>query len=181
MANTVPRINLLKDKQTPFVDKFINWALTIGRLIVILTELAALSAFVYRFSLDRKIIDLHSKIKQEQAIVNYLKNNEKTYRNLQERISLASSFSNSGASLLKTYKDILSFAPKDMAINSFHLNENRISLSANIQLSSSLNKFINALKTYPGADTVSLDNLENKPANSIITFSATVNLKQAKN
>lgn len=181
MTNITPQINLIKDKKVSFTDKFINWALTIGRLVVILIELLALSAFIYRFSLDRKIIDLHSKIKQEQAIVNYLKNNETTYRNLQDRILLASNFSSSGPSIFKISKDVLSFVPKDMIINSFYINKNRININANVQSALSLNQFMNALKNYPSTDTVSLDNIENKPASSIIIFNATVLIKQTEN
>ena len=93
-------INLLK-QQTSLVDRFIDWALTIGRLLVILTEIVALSAFIYRFSLDRQLIDLHSKITQEQAIANYLNNNEKKYRNLQDRLAIATNYSTLGVTGLR--------------------------------------------------------------------------------
>src|SRR3989344_1080687 len=110
-------INLLKAKEISFLDKFLNWALTVGRLVVIATELIALFAFIYRFSLDRQLIDLHSKIKQEEAIVNSLKESEQSYRNLQDRLAAAAKFSETGGEEYTVFKDIISFIPQGMSLN----------------------------------------------------------------
>jgi hypothetical protein len=169
-------INLLK-KQTNLVDRFITWALTIGRLLVILTEIVALSAFIYRFSLDRQLIDLHSKIVQEQAIVNYLKDNESTYRSLQDRLALATNYSALGISRYKVFSDIVGFAPVGMSFTNLSLNENRIKIDANADSVSSLGMFVNALKNYSAIDTVSIDKIGNKPSSAVITISITATLK----
>src|SRR3989344_9329514 len=80
-------INLYKGKSRNFIDRFILWTLSAGRLIIILTEILALSAFLYRFSLDRNLIDLNDKIKNEEIILNYLKKNEENFRSIQDRLS----------------------------------------------------------------------------------------------
>ncbi|HVZ58575.1 MAG TPA: hypothetical protein VG935_02380, partial [Patescibacteria group bacterium] len=79
-------VNLLKKKGTPNLDIFIHWAITGGRFIVILTETIALAAFLYRFSLDRQIVDLHDQINAKETIVAALKDQEVSYRELQQRI-----------------------------------------------------------------------------------------------
>ncbi len=177
MPNKSPSINLLKNKEISFFDKFINWILTIGRLIVILTELVALSAFIYRFSLDRKLIDLHSKIKQEQTIVSYLKDNEAKYRDLQDRLLLASKFSTASKERIKIFKDIIGFTPKDMTFNNLIFYKNRVNINADVQSTPSLTAFVNSLKSYPNITSVSLDTIENKPLSNIIAVSITANLK----
>jgi len=176
MQKSSGSINLLK-KQTNLADRFINWALTIGRLLVILTEIVALSAFIYRFSLDRQLIDLHSKIVQEQAIINYLKDNEKTYRNLQDRLTAATNYSTLGVNRLKVFSDIVGFTPKGMTFNNLSLYENRIRIDANVDSVSSLSTFVNSIKNYPAIDTVSIDKIGNKPSSAIITISITATLK----
>ncbi len=178
MANKPTSINLLRNEQISVLDKVINWALTVGRLLVILTELIALSSFLYRFSLDRQLIDLHSKIKQEQAIVAILKNNEDKYRNLQDRLSLASNFSKSRSSIPKIFQDVIKFAPPDMTFNSFTLNKNGINVDANVQTTSSLSSFVNSLTNYPAIKNVAINNIENKPLSSSIAVSLTASLKQ---
>lgn len=178
MVNKPISINLLKNKEVSLFDRLINWALTIGRLLVITTELVALSAFLYRFSLDRQLIDLHSKIKQEQAIVSILKNNEDKYRNLQDRLSLASNFSSSGSTITKIFQDVVKFAPSDMTFNSLTLNKNGINIDASVQTTSSLSSFVNSLTNYPVIKTVVINNIENKPLSSSIAVSLTASLKQ---
>ncbi len=178
MQKRSPSINLLGGRKVNLFDKFINWALTIGRPVVIITELIALSAFLYRFNLDRQLIDIHSEIKQRQAIVEYLKNPENTYRNLQDRIELASKFSDFGGQKIKILKDIVSFAPQGMTFQSFTISKDRINIDANIQLVSSLASFVNSLKSYSGIENVSIDSIENKLSNGLISVSITANLSQ---
>lgn len=176
MGKVSPSINLLKTNND-FLDRFINWALTVGRGLVVLTELIALTAFVYRFSLDRKLIDLHSQIKREVAIVVYLKNNEEKYRNLQDRLEISSSFSNSSIKRVKIFNDVTSFAPKDISFNSINVNKNRLNINANANSTASITRFINSLKKYSYTQTLSLDSIESKPSSTIITVSITASLK----
>src|SRR5689334_11570583 len=85
-------INLLPNKGDSLFEQFLSWALTVGRLLIIITETLALSVFLYRFVLDVQIIDLHDKIKQESAIIDNLKDQEESFRNLQTRLLLAKNF-----------------------------------------------------------------------------------------
>lgn len=166
-------INLLKNKQGVFVDKFVDWALTVGRLLVIVTELIALSAFLYRFSLDRQIIDLHGKIKQQESVVKTLRNSEDKYRNLQDRLALALNFSNSGAEKIKIFQDVVSFAPGGVTVSNLIMHETRISINAIAQNTSSLNLFTNSLKTYPKIRRLNLDSIQIKPSSGlIVSFTA---------
>ena len=175
--NHHPSINLLGNRKESIFDKFIDWALTIGRLVVILTEVIALSAFLYRFTLDRQLIDLHSKIKQEAAIVGYLKDKENTYRNLQDRLSVASMFSDSLGKRGKTLSDIIELATGGMTFNQLVLSENYVKIDANFQYISSLKNFVNSLKSYPAIESVSIDRIGNKLSNALVTVSITANLK----
>ncbi len=72
-------INLLPNKGDSLLDQFLSWALNIGRLLVIITETLALSVFLFRFSLDVQIIDLHDKIKAASRVVENFKESEETF------------------------------------------------------------------------------------------------------
>ena len=164
MSNSLSSINLVKNKQIPLFDKFMDWALTIGRLIVILTEVIAVMAFIYRFSLDDKLVNLHSAIKQQQNIISVLKNDENKYRNLQDRIAIAANFSTKGIKINQTITDILALIPSQMKINNFILNKDKVNISIDIISISSLENLINSLKGYAGIKSISVDNIENKPS-----------------
>lgn len=164
MSNNPPSINLVRNKQIPFFDKFMNWALTIGRLIIIVTEVVAIMVFIYRFSLDEKLVELHSSIKQKQNMISVLRNDENKYRDLQDRIALAATFSAKGARVNQTIADIVSLIPSQVRINELILNKDRINIAVNVTSVSSLANFIDPLKSYPGIKSISIDNIENKPS-----------------
>ncbi|MDP2585319.1 MAG: hypothetical protein Q8P29_00395 [Candidatus Levybacteria bacterium] len=162
MPDNLPSINFVKDKQIPLFDKFMNWALTAGRLIVIITEVVAVVAFVYRFSLDEKLVDLHSAIKQKQNIISVLKNDENKYRSLQDRIALASAFSEKAIASNKTFTDIVSLIPNDIKTNNLIFSKDRVNIDASMTSISSLTDLVESLKSYPNIKSISIDNIENK-------------------
>lgn len=174
MPESGPSINLIKNKQIPVFDKFMNWALTAGRLIVIITEIVAISAFIYRFSLDEKLIDLHSSIKQKQTLISLLKNDENKYRNLQDRIALASSLLEKNAKTNKIVLNIVGLTPQGVRIDNLTFNKDKLTINADINSVSSLTDFINVLKDYPDIKAVSIDNIENKPTGGLLVTVTTM-------
>ena len=164
MSESGPSINLAQNKQLSFIDKFMDWALTVGRLIVIVTEIVAVAAFVYRFSLDEKLVDLHTAIKQKQVIISLFKQDENKYRNLQGRIALAASISEKISKTNKIIKDIINLVPQGAQINELTLNKDRVNINVNIISISALNDFVDALKNYPDIKSINIENIENKPS-----------------
>lgn len=163
MSNDLPSINFI-NKQTPFLDRFMDWALTIGRLIVIITEVIAVIAFIYRFSLDERLVDLHSTIKQKQSIISILKNDENKYRNLQDRLTLAAIFSEKADKSNQTITDIAGLIPKQARINNLILNKNQLNIGINVVSVFPLASLINSLKNYSGVKSISIDSIESKPS-----------------
>lgn len=174
MPNNPQSINLVKNKQIPLFDKFMNWALTVGRLIVILTEIVAVLAFVYRFSLDEKLVDLHSAIKQKQSLVLLLKQDENKYRNLQDRIVLASDLMEKNAKTNKIVLDIVGLTPQGARIDNLTFNKDKLTINASINSVSSLTDFINVFKDYPDIKAVSIDNIESKPTGGLLVTVTTM-------
>lgn len=174
MPNSPQSINFIHSKQIPIFDKFMNWALTVGRLIVIITEIVALLAFVYRFSLDEKLIDLHSAIKQKQALISLLKKDENKYRNLHDRIALASDFSEKSIKTNKIIQNIIDLIPLGIIINDWTLNKEKINMSLNMPSASKLSELVNNLKNSSEIKSISIDNIENKPSIGLLVTITTV-------
>jgi hypothetical protein len=178
MSDTSPTINLLKNKGVNYADRFINWALSAGRMIVVVTEIIALSAFIYRFSLDRSIIDLHGKIKQEQNIVEYYRKEEQSYRNVQDRIALANQVNSNQTTNYNVVQDLLLLIPQDVILTSFSSDTSKVRMSVTLQSPGTLKNFVQKLSTYKGTDSVSIDTIQNKPASAIIGVDLTILLKK---
>lgn len=173
-------INLAKNRGESFVDRFVGFALTTGRLLVIITEGIALIAFIYRFSLDRTLVDLHDRITQNEAVVNLLKNNETLFRNLQDRLTLAATLTKQGGQTPTYLTDIVSFATPDMTIRTIDIGTDAIRIEVKVQSVSSLSDFVDKLKAYSPVTAVSLDRIANQTATDTITVNITATLKQQK-
>lgn len=170
-------VNLVKRKAN-LLDEIIRWALNVGRLLIIITEIAAFSAFIYRFSLDRTIIDLHSKIKQEQAIVESLKDREEIYRNLQERILSASIYNSTGDRRVRILEDIIGFTPPEISFNTFSIENDDIKIDLNISSISSLNAFVETLRSYPQISSVTINSISNNNEKNTVNVTLSAKLKK---
>jgi hypothetical protein len=180
MAKKTPDINLLKTGKVNLLEQVVTWAVSIGRVIVILVEAIALCAFAYRFVLDAQIIDLHTKIKQEQAIIEFFKQNEQMYRNLQDRLLTASTFSDQSGKKVGMLEDLAGFAPEGVIFSNVTLYEDRVKIDANTSSVDALSSFIESLKGYSLISGLSVDKIENKPESSLISFGVSASLKQTK-
>lgn len=178
MAKNSAPINLLRNNNKETIEHVINWTVTIGRILVVVVELAALAAFLYRFTLDNQLEDLHTNIKQKQAIVVSLKKGEDTYRNLQDRLTVAALYSKSAKNSVKMFKDIVSFAPNGMTFTTIALSSNGMHIEANVNSVFPLSIFISKLKSYSLIDTVSLDKIENKTSNAVISVGISTTFKK---
>lgn len=178
MVKKSTSINLLKNNKNETINQIVNWALTIGRTLIIIVELITLTVFLYRFILDNQIREIHTKIKQDQAIIASQKKNEDLYINLQDRLSLISSLSDKGEENTKIFKDIISFAPLGMVFTHITLTGNGVVIEANVNSVYPLSSFINSLKNYPLTESVSINKIENKTSSAVIIVSISVALKQ---
>jgi hypothetical protein len=104
-------INLLPqdDFQTTGIGRVLKWALSTFRVMVIVTELVVMSAFLSRFWLDSKNSDLNEAMGIKKAQVMAYKEVEKEFRSYQTKLSIASSLylEGSNAKLLKGIQDLM--------------------------------------------------------------------------
>lgn len=176
METTTPSVNLLKTKGNGFGDKFIKWALTIGRMLIILTETIALVAFLYRFILDREIIDQRDRINQLAARTKLYEKSEKDSRNLQDRLQTIKTLSPQAGDTVTIFTDVLKMAPAAISFNVVTINNDILHIDANVQSVSALTDFVNKLKKYSKITSVSIDKIENKTLNATIVVGITAKL-----
>jgi hypothetical protein len=179
MAKHPASINLLGRKQTT-ADLILGWALTTGRLIIILTETIALSAFAYRFILDSQIIDLHGEIKQKQAIIDLSKDDEAKYRALQAKLITLTAIDNKSTEVTSTVGKIVGLASGKVVLQTLTVQPNTIQISATTTTISLMNSFINAVKADPSVQGVNISQIENKPESGQITLRLEITLSNKK-
>lgn len=173
-------INLLP--QDPIMDgivgKFLIWSLSIGRYIVVLTELIVILSFLSRFTLDRKLTDLNESIvRQKNTILSY-KEVENKFLNTQANLDFLKNQQATSASITNALEYFEKNLPIDVKLDKLAIQPNSWSVSA-IALSAEAMKSVvdHAIKTYPNAE-VSIGKVELDSRTGYIKFDVKIDFSQ---
>jgi hypothetical protein len=167
MAEKVPTINLLPNTGDSLMTQFFNWALSIGRLLIIITEMVALATFLYRFGLDMQIVDLHDKISEESNVVANFKVAETTFRDIQDRLAVVRRYSTKITSIglgKVTFKDLT-------------ITTQEAKIEVESQTPTALSQFVDSLKNDPSITAVSIDKVQDNTSSAQILVDITATLK----
>lgn len=91
-----PEINLLPqdDLESRPGGKFLKWALSWGKKIVVLTELMVVLAFLSRFWLDSSVADLSEEIDRRKTIIQASSQFENEFKTTQSKINQVKTITN---------------------------------------------------------------------------------------
>lgn len=181
MANK-KELSLLPDSNNPnsFSARFIKWATTVGRWIMILTELIVISAFISRFWLDRKNSDLSDAIRQKQSILESTQDFELEFLALQKRLNFIKTFYSQNHEYSSKIDSLVNSTPSDLIYKNLSIKPdvttNKINADATVIAFSepSIIKFISNLMSNSDIETVKINQIEKKAKenNYSISFSA---------
>jgi Tfp pilus assembly protein PilN len=176
-AKTINLLTKVDFEKTP-LGKFLRWSLTYGRYSIICTEIVVLLAFIYRFSLDRKITDLNDEIKQKSSIIEANQEFETEFRRLQSRIGEISALFTKSPDPVVYIKHLEQITPPGIQFTAFAMTGEEISISATSDTNSTLALFISQLKSSPLLTNVSITALSKRSAGSgAISFELDAALK----
>lgn len=177
MAKDTRGINLLPGKQANVLMQFLDWALNIGRTLIILTEVIALGTFLYRFSLDRQIIDLHDQINADILIIKSFKKVEDQSRNLQARLALTKQYDEQSNKIPNLFNAILDMGRGLVTFQTLAVTTEGIRLVVQSPSPEALKTFINNLKNNSEVTGISVDKVENKASEATIVITTTATRK----
>jgi Tfp pilus assembly protein PilN len=160
------------------LGQILHWILTIGRHIVILTELIVILAFLSRFKLDRDLTDLHDSIKQKQAIIEASASFEKKYRQLQKQVALLDQVTQNRLNPSAFLTHLSHITPLDVYFEEISAKKKSLTLKATALSETGLTVFLQNLRTFPLVEQISLAELSAGSDQDIgIKFHLTGNLK----
>lgn len=175
------QINLISKDELGknFLDKLLQWSITYGRYIIVLTEFLVVVVFLSRFKLDQELTDLHESIDQKRAIVQAVREIENSFKALQNRLSQIKTIQ---AGIIKPNKfvDFINQnTPLGITLSSLTITDKEVSLTGSAFNERDLIAFVNAWLFSPLFEKISLNNVStNKIADNIgIQFSLTANIK----
>jgi len=137
-------INLLpgREFEKSQLGKFLKWALSVGRYIVIFTELIVILAFLARFKLDREISDLSDEIEQKKVIVTSASGLEEDYKKLQFKIGQAKEISLKQKNFRSLLTQVGVMTPVDAIIESVSVSGEDFNMKAQVFSDAGLATFI---------------------------------------
>lgn len=174
MAKTAPQektkvrinVNLLYPQGSPekiFV-KFVRWALSYGRFIVIVVEILVVSAFIARFKLDSDLSALKDEINSKLPYIESKIIDEALINQTQLRLDLIGQNNQNASKWTDTMKKISDQTPLTVQLNSLNITTNdtgtlQFRLNGVSNSNASIGQFLNGLRADPTFKNVNLSNI----------------------
>ncbi|MFC1627296.1 PilN domain-containing protein [Patescibacteria group bacterium] len=123
-------INLLpKEKwESGTVGKLLKWVLNVGRYVVVFTELIVISAFLFRFGLDRRLTDIKEQVNNKKSVINSFGDFEEVFRRTQLQLKTVSDTADESLDMGEILNEISQMTPIDTSYTSIGINEEGVAL-----------------------------------------------------
>lgn len=163
--------------ETP-LGKILRWALSIGRYIVIFTELIVILSFVTRFSLDRQITDLNEAINQKEVIIKSYGDLETNVREVQEKIFQYQQIDQQ-ADIIEVFPKLSKITPSSIEFNNLIVQPGKINFAGTAFSNDTLSLFINNIQLSQDFTNVAIGQIETGDRNDPgFHFRITANTKE---
>lgn len=168
-------INLRAHPKDSVGNIFVRWGVNSGKTIIIVTEMIALSALFYRFSIDRKIVDINDKIKTEETFIANQAPKEKEYRSIQNRLAEVKLITNETDDKVQLLNNIISTLREGNFENTnISISKNTIRITGSAVSVFAVNSLINDIKQFKNVNNIGLDELNS--TDQAIQFTIAVDL-----
>lgn len=125
-------INLLpaSEFEQSFWGKFLRWAITAGRYIIIVTELVVILAFLSRFKLDRDLADLTETIEGQKSVLEAQAPSEAKFREVQSKLTAIDRMLEKQMRTAEKMDQITGKLSSEVKLTSLIISPNQITLEA---------------------------------------------------
>jgi Tfp pilus assembly protein PilN len=166
------QINLLPQKgyESSTSGRILAWILTTFRVIVIVTEIIVMIAFLSRFWFDAQNSDLNEKLQQKQAVLAASQEFEMNFKDVQNRLKIYSALTKNQSSYSEILSTITEYLPSDMILTKFSVKDENIEIVTTSSNERSVEQFVVNLATMTQIEDVGLIGISTEPDNPTILF-----------
>jgi type IV pilus assembly PilN-like protein len=174
------QISLLPDshRSDNLTSRIVNWVTTIGRVVIIFTELFVVIAFLSRFWLDRQNSDLSEKVRQQRAILTSTAEFEKEFTSFQKRLKIIGDL-NKNSNLGGALDSLLKSTPPDIYFQKLSIDPQNQQMTTTIDTraysSQSVISFITNLILNKDIQKVTVSSIEKAPKTSFYSLRMIIN------
>lgn len=145
-----------------FSARAIRYLTTIGRYVIVFTELIVISAFISRFWLDRQNSDLSETLRQQKAILESTVPFETEFLALQEKLKFIDNQYKNQPNYVQNVKAVVSSLPPDVFFQKLSIGSTVAQVSLYSYQEDSLVEMIVALSLNPQINNVNIRKIEKK-------------------
>jgi len=169
-------INLLPptDFEMSFWGKFLKWAVTAGRYIIIVTELVVIVAFLSRFKLDQDVADLVNTLEAEKNVLEAQQSTEAEFRRVQARLASVGQMVSSQLEARNKAEMVAAKIPLEVKLLSMRLEEGGVTIVANTLSEQALGEMLGRFSRDERVKGVDMTNVE---ATALTGITATLTIK----
>lgn len=160
------------------IGKVLLWALSVGRYIVVFTELIVILSFLSRFKLDRDLTDINESIEKQKAIIESYGGLEEEFRAQQKLLKFVAQKSPE-PSVSDSLIIIKETMPTDIKLETFSYQADELNLKATALSLPAFSSFINTLLRNQDIADISIKSIEAQAQGLIVTFELVATLNQS--
>jgi Tfp pilus assembly protein PilN len=150
--------------ETP-MGRILNWTLSVGRYVVIFTQLVVILSFSTRFVLDRQVTDLNATINQKKMAIESYEDLEKRFLFIQKQITDIKQLQQE-SNLMEIFPILNETIPSNVILDDLTIRSSEVVFSGTALSQTSLNILVNNVKLSPHFDNVSIGKIESRGENS---------------
>ncbi|MFC1649408.1 PilN domain-containing protein [Patescibacteria group bacterium] len=174
MAKTKHSINLLPREgfDSTVQGRIMAWALSSFRIIVIVTEIVVMIAFISRFFLDAQNADLTEEIQKKTSLISANQSFEKEFKTTQEKLSLYKDATSVRSVPTEVIDAVVKSLPSDISLDGIVITKNDISVVGISPSTQSIQQLIINLESKDPVFDVNLESVERENIDSeLLSFS----------
>jgi Tfp pilus assembly protein PilN len=174
------QINLLPQEglSATIRGRVLLWLLSTFRYIVIVTELFVVAAFIARFWLDAKNINLSDEIQQNKAVIESYQDFEKEFKGIQKRLKIYNAYTQDRDKVMDAISAVITSKPPEITYSTITADETGMKISAKSVSEIGIQQFLVNLKTNEKIENVSLGNISTNEEEYAYTFDVTLTYKK---
>lgn len=175
----ISNINLIPKDSFEFSvsGRFLKWATTGGRVLVVLTEFVVLLAFASRFYFDKKLNDLSEVLDQKQAQIVAYKSTEDQMRKVLAKQLPIDGYLKSNLNFEKKVTQLEQIMPTGVKLENFSIAENTLTLAGQSVSELGFVSLLRGLKKMDGVSKIDLKDTNFDQATGAVKFSIQMQFK----
>jgi Tfp pilus assembly protein PilN len=152
-------INLLPKEEINLGEKTLRWALTTGRVIVVVTEFIVISAFLYRFVLDRRLTTANDSVEKNTIILKESRDTERRLRIVQAQLSQTKRILEEHKPNRQLVETVAAARPSSVIFDEIKVQGNEFSVSASTNETGAALAYLQKLKKLESLSSARIEEI----------------------